>query len=239
MPELLEQRFLSEHTGVPPVGARPNSDGVRVREDADRRARGDLRRQIARLERELGELFASAFPRPGFEWGVAAAGGPRVLGVSELERVRDGLVVRLREARAELARRADVEERHRELLELMISNPAEYRWVRVSNQDIGEPGCRHWHSRPRWGLLGMIAGWWRIRLSSGCPLAGGRGPAASRPIKRHGGPQDAKAPTARGGRTRAGVRPGGRQAVPGSAASAADPWARRAAALALGLISAR
>ena len=43
---------------------------------AERRARGDLRRQIARLERELGELFASAFPRPGFEWGIGAPGRP-------------------------------------------------------------------------------------------------------------------------------------------------------------------
>ena len=34
----------------------------------ERRARQDLRRQIALLEQQLGELFASAFPRQGIEW---------------------------------------------------------------------------------------------------------------------------------------------------------------------------
>ncbi len=30
---------------------------------------------------------------------------------------------------------------------------------------------RHWHVRPRYGLLGMLMGWWRVKISSGCPLA--------------------------------------------------------------------
>jgi hypothetical protein len=29
--------------------------------------------------------------------------------------------------------------------------------------------------RPRLGLIGMLMGWWQVKLSSGCPLAGGRG----------------------------------------------------------------
>jgi hypothetical protein len=109
-----------------------------------------------------------------------------VLGVADLEGVRDALAGRLQSARAQLARRADAEEQNRALVEEMIAKPDRYRWVRISNEDIGEPGCRHWHSRPRWGLLGMILGWWRVKLSSGCPLAEGRGPAASRPNKRPG-----------------------------------------------------
>jgi hypothetical protein len=40
----------------------------------------------------------------------------------------------------------------------------------VTNADVGEPGCRDWHVRPRFGLLGMLAGWWRVVVSSGCPL---------------------------------------------------------------------
>ena len=56
----------------------------------------------------------------------------------------------------------------------MIAEPERYKWVRVSNEDIGEPGCRHWHSRPKLGLIGMLMGWWRVKVSSGCPLAGGR-----------------------------------------------------------------
>jgi hypothetical protein len=139
----------------------------------DRLARDELRRQIARLERRLGELFASAFPRSGIEWRVGALGGPRVLGVAELERVRDALVVRLREAEAELARRGEREEATRGLLESMIAEPERYRWVRISREDIGEPACGHYHSRPRWGILGLLLNWWRVRISSGCPLVSG------------------------------------------------------------------
>jgi hypothetical protein len=39
----------------------------------------------------------------------------------------------------------------------------------VSTEDIGEPGCRHWHVRPRAGVLGMLMRWWRVVVSSGCP----------------------------------------------------------------------
>jgi len=143
---------------------------------AERRARQDLRQQIATLEKRLGELFASAFPRQGIEWTVGAVGGPRVLGVAELERVRDALAARLHEARVELERRGEIEEQNRTLVEAMIAEPQRYRWVRVSNEDVGEQGCRHWHSRPRWGILGMLLGWWRVKLSSGCPLSGGLRP---------------------------------------------------------------
>jgi hypothetical protein len=146
----------------------------------ERLVRADLRRQIAALEGRLGRLFASAFPRQGIDWRVGAVGGPRVLDSGELERVRDALVARVSEAQSHLARRGKIEEANRGLLETMIAEPAAHPWVRISNEDIGERGCRHWHSRPRWGLLGMFIGWWRVKLSSGCPLAMGRGPAASR-----------------------------------------------------------
>jgi hypothetical protein len=172
MPELLEQSVpTGSRAGVPAGAHIPPAIGgrARVREDPERLARQDLRRQIGELERELGELFSTAFPRKGIEFGVAAAGGPRMLGVAELEAVRDALAARLQEARRDLSGRVDVEEQHRELIEEMIREPDRHRWVRVSNEDIGEAGCRHWHSRPRWGLLGMILGWWRVKLSSGCP----------------------------------------------------------------------
>jgi hypothetical protein len=147
---------------------------------AERLARADLRRQIAVLERRLGELFASSFPRNEIDWGIGAVGGPRLLGIGELERVRDALSVRLRDAQREIARRVDAEEAKRGLLERMIADPDAHRWVIVSNDDIGERGCRHWHSRPRWGILGMLLGWWRVKLSSGCPLAAGLWPPALR-----------------------------------------------------------
>ena len=145
----------------------------------ERLVRDDLRRQIAALERKLGELFASAFPRQGIDWRVGAVGGPRVLDAGELERVRDALVVRLREAQIEVGRRAEGEEANRGLIESMIAQPERHPWVKVSNEDIGEGECRHWHSRPRWGILGMFLGWWRVKLSSGCPLAKGERPSPS------------------------------------------------------------
>jgi hypothetical protein len=147
--------------------------------DADlrtaRAVRDDLRRQIARLEGRLAELFASAFPRRGIEWRVGAVGGPRVLEVGELERVRDALALRVSEAQVELARRGEIEERNRGLLEEMIAAPERHRWLRIAAADIGEPSCATWESRPRWGPLGILMNWWRVKISSGCPLAGGRG----------------------------------------------------------------
>ena len=37
--------------------------------------------------------------------------------------------------------------------------------------DLGEPGCGVWQVRPRLGIIGMLMGWWQVKLSSGCPLA--------------------------------------------------------------------
>lgn len=160
-------RELLEHDPTTPPGtARGSKGGV-----DERAACRTLREQIARLERELAELFASTAPRAGIEWRVGARGGPRILGFAELERTRDALAARLAAARAEIGRRAEREEAKRALVERMIADPAAHRWVRVRGEEVGERGCRHWHSRPRWGLLGMIAGWWRVKLSSGCPLA--------------------------------------------------------------------
>ena len=59
--------------------------------------------------------------------------------------------------------------RSRRLIEEMLLDPESHRWVHVSNEDIGEPGCTHWHVRPRYGLLGMLMRWWRVVVSSGCP----------------------------------------------------------------------
>jgi hypothetical protein len=145
-----------------------------LRLDGDERlARVELRRQVGRLEAQLGSLFADAFPRVEIDAGVSAlAGEPRVLGLGELEAIRDSLADRIAEARIELREQAELETRNRELLERMLDAPAEHKWLRIGRADIGEPGCGHWHSRPRLGPLGMLMGWWRVKVSSGCPLAG-------------------------------------------------------------------
>jgi hypothetical protein len=163
-------RFMPEPPdSLPPLDAPlTEHDELAVREQ--------LRRQIARMEAELSRLFGAAFPRQGIEWRVAAPGGPRILGVAELEAVRDDLADRLGETRAILGEIAESEQAHRELIERMVADPAAYRWLRVSNEAIGEPGCRHWHVRPRWGVIGFLMNWWRVKLSSGCPLAGRHGP---------------------------------------------------------------
>ena len=147
---------------------------------AERRVRAELRRQIALLELRLGELFAAAFPRKGIEWAVGAVGGPRVLGLAELDRVRDALAARLREAEREVARRGRIEERNRALLEEMIDAPQRHRGLVIAAADIGEASCRTWRSVPRLGLIGMLMGWWRVKVSSGCPLAAGPAVAPAR-----------------------------------------------------------
>lgn len=195
MPELLKQ---STTAGEGPPASAANLEALLGADE--RLARVELRRQIGRLEHELAALFASAFPRRGIDWGVAPGGGPRVLGVGELEQVRDALATRVAQARAALDRHAEVEDGNRELLEQMIAEPEKLKWVRISNQDIGERGCRHWHSRPRFGLLGMLMGWWRVKLSSGCPLSGGRRAPASRTKIFVSGQVTKEAPAAGAGR---------------------------------------
>ena len=138
----------------------------------ERAARRDLLEQIARLESDLAALFCSAYPRGGFDWAVKSrGGGPRVLSLSELERLRDDLAERLHDVRRTLSDRTWVEEQNRRLIEEMMLAPEKHKWVRVGAEDIGERGCKHWHVRPRWGILGMMLNWWRVRISSGCPLA--------------------------------------------------------------------
>ncbi|GAC1323777.1 MAG: hypothetical protein NVSMB25_20530 [Thermoleophilaceae bacterium] len=142
-------------------------------------ARRQLRDQIARLETELGTLFCSAYPRQGFEWKLGSRGGPRMLSLAELERVRDELASRLQRNRSLLSDRTYTEELHRRRIEELLLAPEEHKWVRVTNADIGEPGCKSWHVVPRFGPIGILASWWHVKISSGCPLAGGRGLSAA------------------------------------------------------------
>ncbi len=182
MAEALENNFAG--IGIPASGGgRGGLPADWLTTPADERPlREELRRQIARLEQQLSELWTSAFPRRGIDWKVGAVGGPRILNAAELERIRDALIVRVREAQHELARRVDVEEKNRGLVERMIAEPESYRWVQVSNEDVGDRDCKHWHSRPRWGIIGMFLGWWRVKLSSGCPLAEGLRPPRRTPL---------------------------------------------------------
>ena len=137
----------------------------------ERAARRSLLEQVARLEEELAGLFCSIWPRKGFTLGVGGRGGPRLLSLGELEELRDDLAGRVLHARRALSDRTYSEEQYRRLIEEMLLDPAAHKWVRVRNEDIGEPGCKNWHVRPRFSLIGMLMGWWRVVISSGCPLA--------------------------------------------------------------------
>ncbi len=65
--------------------------------------------------------------------------------------MRDGLAARIQEVRSDLHEYAIVEEANRELIEEMTADPAAHAWVRVHNEDIGEPGCKNWHAKPQLG----------------------------------------------------------------------------------------
>lgn len=144
-------------------------------EQGERAARRSLRAQIARLERDLAEAFVTAYPMGGLEQEPAhSCATPRMLDLGELERIRDELADRIRAARATISEQADRQEANRVQLERMLMDPGRYRFARIANRDLGEPGCGVWQVRPRLGLIGMLMGWWQVKLSSGCPLARGR-----------------------------------------------------------------
>ncbi len=132
-------------------------------------ARRSLLDQIARLESELAALFCSTYPRQGFDWGVRSRAGPRLLSLGELEALRDDLASRLEDSRRSLTERTYVEELQRRRIEEMMLDPAAHKWERVRNEDIGERGCKEYRVVPRLGLVGMLLGWWQVKISSGCP----------------------------------------------------------------------
>jgi hypothetical protein len=139
----------------------------------EREARFELRRQISRLEAELSALFGEAFGHTEVPHQVeAVAPVARVLDLGELEVIRDRLAERITEARSAVTDRTAFEADNRKLLREMLDDPAEFKWVRITRAEVGEPGCGGWHSRPLLGPIGMLMGWWRVKVSSGCPLAG-------------------------------------------------------------------
>lgn len=165
--------------GSPHVAERPlrgvpgEAAGSQVAASGERAARRTLRAQIARLDRELGIAVAGAYPRIEVRSLTRSLAGPRVLSLGELERVRDELAGGLQEVRRRLADRAERQAEARRLLQRMLEDPGRHRWVRVTAHDIGQPGCKTWQVRPRLGPVGSLTGWWRVKISSGCPLADG------------------------------------------------------------------
>jgi hypothetical protein len=154
---------LADHllTDVPPAIAPPV-------EDAARRA---LRGQIARLERQLADALVTGFPAAAVDVTVPGRDGPRLLDLGDLEALRDELAARLHAARAALTELGGRRREARLLLEAMYADPGAHRLVRLPRAELGVPGCGSYEVRPRLGLVGMLMGWWQVKLSSGCPLA--------------------------------------------------------------------
>ncbi len=152
--------------------------------EAEQAARATLRAQIAKLEAELSQIVSQRFPFISAELSAEAAvpaAGPRIPDLAELERTRDDLAGRLSELNSRSAQRRLHEHGARDLLERMKLEPGRYKYYRVPVRDLGQGGCGVWEVRPRLGLIGMLAGWWELTLSSGCPL--GRGSRTRDPVE--------------------------------------------------------
>jgi hypothetical protein len=143
----------------------------------DAAARRSLREQIDRVERQLGEALVSAFPHTAVDVRVPGHSGPRVLSLGELEAQRDALQSRLRDVRAALEERGARVEANRILLERMLLEPKRFKFARLYRSEVEMGGCGAYEVRPRLGIIGMFAGWWHVKLSSGCPLATSHGPS--------------------------------------------------------------
>ena len=159
-----------EHPGTQPTVA-PWVDVPAAPEHA---GRADLRAQIARLELRLAHVAAATYPRldlsPVTPW---LTGGPRVLELGDLERIRDALADRLETLRATALVQAEQHADARETLEGMLAEPQAYRGRRMTNTELGLPGCTTYEVVPRLGPLGRLASWWQVKISSGCPLVWG------------------------------------------------------------------
>ena len=138
-------------------------------------------RQIAGLERRLSDTLIACLP-----YGDAAASapalparrdtaarpacGPRVLDLGELERrARRARRAPVRRAAPSSTAAASARPAARVRLERMRLDPGRHRFERVARAELGEGRCGVWQVRPRLGLLGMLMGWWEVKLSSGCP----------------------------------------------------------------------
>ena len=174
--------LLDPTASVVPAPAAPQRVGDSLA--AERAARRSLGAQVARLERDLAGTLVSAFgfgPVDAATTPGPSARGPRMLGLGELEALRDDLTGRLRAARLQLEARGLEQEEQRVRLERMLLEPGKHRFETVSNKQLGEGGCGVWQVRPRLGLIGMLAGWWHVKLSSGCPRPTARRACAGLP----------------------------------------------------------
>ena len=114
--------------------------------------------RAARCARRSPASSASSRPRCSPRTRACPPGAPACRhaaracsALGELERIRDDLADRVAAARADAVRQGERQAERRLLIERMLLDPGAYKWVRVTNADIGEPGCKNWHVVPRLG----------------------------------------------------------------------------------------
>ncbi|MGH2967022.1 MAG: GntR family transcriptional regulator [Solirubrobacterales bacterium] len=139
-------------------------------EGDERLGRNELRRQIARLEALLASYPDAR--KPGEPTHPLLRPKGHVADMAELERTRDELLERLGRAREEAERHGERQRTARARLEEMATDPGAHKWETVTREEIGEPGCATWEVAPKWGPVGALMNWWRVKVSSGCPLSG-------------------------------------------------------------------
>ena len=133
-------------------------------------ARRTLLLQIAGLERTLARECCEAFPDE-LELTALPHGAARIQNLEQLEVLRDALVGAVAEARQALVERDRRRESARDRLSALIDDPRANRRERITQAELGIGGCGVWSAVPRLGPMGRLMGWWRVKLSSGCPLA--------------------------------------------------------------------
>jgi hypothetical protein len=136
---------------------------------SDRAQREAFLGHIEQLERDLQQVLSALAAVNRRMRVTPSPAKPHLLSLAELELVRDGLAAELGRAQDALARQITTRREKRSLLKRMTEAPVKFRWAKVTTIDLGEPGCRSWEVVPKLGPVGMLANWWRIRVSSGCP----------------------------------------------------------------------
>ena len=149
-------------------------------EGDERLGRRELRRQIARLEAQLASYPAEA-RQSGEPTHPLLRPKGHVADMAELEQIRDELMraVAARPRGGRASRRAPGPcSRPPRGDGRRPAPPTSGR--RCRTKDLGEPGCTSWEVQPRWGPVGALMNWWRVKVSSGCPLPGEPREAADR-----------------------------------------------------------
>ncbi|HMC06598.1 MAG TPA: GntR family transcriptional regulator [Solirubrobacterales bacterium] len=165
---------LGPAADLPPATVQPAEPQADLPETGgdERLGRRELRRQIARLESELASYPEAR--KQGEPTHPLLLPKGHVAGMAELEGIRDELIERLKAAQQAAERRGKRQRRARARREEMATDPAAHKWETISSEDVGEPGCGKWEVQPRWGPVGALMNWWRIKVSAGCPLPGPR-----------------------------------------------------------------